>query len=107
MKGKPTTKAADRLYNLASAAARSDAEKAADNAIEFAVLLEQNIKAGGPSHEWVGWFHRDGAEALRRLDKVIKAYQEARQFLKRMKAACPPGPPKARKMDIENNTQYD
>lgn len=108
MKRAPNAEEANRLYNLAANAARVDAQKAADNAIEFTVLLEQNVQAGGDSREWLGWFHRDGAEALDRIDLTIRAFQELRVFFKTLKDNTPPGKPKNQVApDSINDEQFD
>jgi len=108
MKHPPTAEEANRLYNLAANAARVDAQRAADNAIEFAVLLEQNIQAGGDPREWLGWFHRDGAAALDRIDQTLRAFQELRTFFKTLKDNTPPGKPKNQTApDTFNDEQFD
>jgi hypothetical protein len=97
----PTAEQVATLYGLASTASRTDIQKTTDTALEFIYTLEQNIQAGGPSSEWLGWFHRESEDVIEQLDTAIHALNTLRQSLHVFKVYTPPGKPQVRNLDIE------
>ena len=97
----PTAKEVNALYEDASKASRADIQKVTDNALEFIYTLEQNVQAGGPPREWLGWFHRESEKTITQLDGAINALEAVRKKMHILKTYSPPGKPQATTIDIE------